>query len=706
MRESYRPLRAGAGAALGLATAALAGTIAVGAASAGPAAASTPTAGPAAGGTAGFTAITGSAGPAAGEITGTYTAKRMSVEVTLAPRHAAELNRELRALYTKGSGRYHKFLARGQFDQRYAPGARDARAVGDYLRRRGLAVSRTTSPFLIRAAGSSSQVAHAFRTTLSVYRDSRGNGYFANSRPVYVPTSMWSAVLGVVGLDDTVRPHPLSSHPLESSPPPNRPAANPTAARGHAIGSRCEAGYVTRKEMFAYVNKGTSFPHGYGGGPDCSGLTPAQTNSIYGAPKPRPKTRGAGVRAAIFELSAYRPSDSITWARHFYGARYKPHVHAIRIDGGALHPHCPADDTCPAHDDGYAGDIEATADIEQEMAIAPDARLQVYDAPNDRTGQTSLDEYTAIAKADSAQTVSTSWGECERDDGEAYAKAENTIFEQMAAQGQSVFAAAGDNGALDCVGNDGSTAAAVDDPAAQPWVTSVGGTSLETFNPGTSRHPHYPRAGTETAWNVDNLCSRKGRKPGNDNLGGPYWCGAGAYETGAGGGGSSEFWGAPPWQHGPGTGRYARHGSSSCALAASASTPCRQVPDVSADADEYTPYAEYCTGGSGTANSVCAQPGYDGWFGIGGTSLAAPLWAALITDRDGYHGRRSGDIGPLAYGWLRHHPGRYFHDIARPGKSRRRGVVMARNNGIFPTTSGYDEATGIGTPKFATIITG
>ena len=44
------------------------------------------------------------------------------------------------------------------------------------------------------------------------------------------------------------------------------------------------------------------------------------------------------------------------------------------------------------------------------------------------------------------------------------------------------------------------------DPPSQPWVTSVGGTSLETYNPGANPHPAYPK-GVETVWNTDNLCS-------------------------------------------------------------------------------------------------------------------------------------------------------------------------------------------------------
>ena len=78
------------------------------------------------------------------------------------------------------------------------------------------------------------------------------------------------------------------------------------------------------------------------------------------------------------------------------------------------------------------------------------------------------------------------------------------------------------------------------------------------------------------------------------------------------------------------------NGTTNCSLAATG-TPCRQVPDISANADEYTPYAEYCTGSAATVNSVCATIGTGGgWFGIGGTSLSSPLWAAVTADRDSY----------------------------------------------------------------------
>jgi subtilase family serine protease len=112
------------------------------------------------------------------------------------------------------------------------------------------------------------------------------------------------------------------------------------------------------------------------------------------------------------------------------------------------------------------------------------------------------------------------------------------------------------------------------------------------------------------------------------------------------------------------------------------------------------------TGNASTPQSFCAtfsgsQPA-PGWFGIGGTSLSSPLWSAIIADRDSFHGHRSGNINPLLYRLLRTNPKRYFHDITGIGPKQK----AATNNGLFPTTPAYDEATGIGSPKMAALITG
>ena len=259
--------------------------------------------------------------------------------------------------------------------------------------------------------------------------------------------------------------------------------------------------------------QGDQLPVGYGGGPNCSGLTPSQTNSIYGAPAASPATQGSHVNAAVFELSAYLASDIDTWASTFYGPGYTPKLSNVNVDGGPLNPVCPAGDSCPPSFESYAGDIEVVADIENTLAVAKDSHVIVYNAPNDETGQTELDEYTTIANQDRADTVSSSWGVCENDVTAGYVQAENTIFEQMAFQGQSMFSSSGDTGAFGCIRSDGTTIVNQDDPSSQPWVTSVGGTSLESDNPGTNPNPGPPATGAETVWNVRNLCSDAAAAP-------------------------------------------------------------------------------------------------------------------------------------------------------------------------------------------------
>jgi subtilase family serine protease len=628
-----------------------------------------------------FLAVRGSAARTTDAQTGLYKSSRMTIEVMLAPRNERAMTRRLSAAYNPRSRAYHRWLARGQFTARYAPSAATRAAVAAYLRAQGLVIERSSSPFLVRAAGSSARIGAAFRTTLSTYRNQRGVSYFSNSRVASLPSAIAPRVMAVLGLSNTLRYHSMivRAH---------------GAAASHSSPS-CEAGYPTRHQLFDYYNHGVNFPTGYGGGPGCQGLTPSQTNSLYNAPNAGARGKGRGITTGLFELSAYQRSDIRHWAHTFFGHHYNPPLVDVNVDGGPLNPQCPAGDTCPPDFNGYAGDIEVDADIQMQLAMAPAAKhVVVYNAPNDYTGQTELDEWARIANSDRAASVSSSWGLCENDAGAGYAEAENLLFVQMAMQGQSVFGASGDTGAFSCIRSDGSTIVNVVDPPSQPWVTSVGGTSFEHFNPGAKQHPSYPK-GVESVWNVDNLC-RTSSIAGFDPF---FFCAA----TGAGGGGASQFWGRPHYQRGPGVNNpFTTHGNGTtqCSLAA-IGKPCREVPDISANADEYTPYAEYCTGDSSTPNSVCATfsgaQTPPGWFGIGGTSLSSPLWSGIIADRDSYHGGRSGNVNPMLYRWLRNNPSLFFHDITRRH--------TARDNGLFPATRHYDEATGIGTPNMRAIIT-
>ena len=84
---------------------------------------------------------------------------------------------------------------------------------------------------------------------------------------------------------------------------------------------------------------------------------------------------------------------------------------------------------------------------------------------------------------------------------------------------------------------------------------------------------------------------------------------------------------------------------------------CREVPDVSADADPSSGYIVYDTAG-GFNNG---QP----WEALGGTSGAAPLWAAVIAviasandNTQGY-----GALNPDLYLLAEQSPGTYLNDV-------------------------------------------
>ena len=156
---------------------------------------------------------------------------------------------------------------------------------------------------------------------------------------------------------------------------------------------------------------------------------------------------------------------------------------------------------------------EVTLDIQMQIALAPNvSRLLVYEGLN--TSQGVLDLFQRIANDNQAKEICACWGSPESTNTTSFLNSENTIFKQMAAQGQSIFAAGGDAGAYD----DGSTLS-VDDPGSQPYMVSCGGTSLTTTSPGGLWQ-------SETSWN------------------------SGSPDNGAGGGGISSVWAIPSYQSG------------------------------------------------------------------------------------------------------------------------------------------------------------
>ena len=284
---------------------------------------------------------------------------------------------------------------------------------------------------------------------------------------------------------------------------------------------------------------------------------------------------------------------------------------------------------------------EAALDAELAAFNAPSASLVVYEAPNGDDAQ-AFDLFNRIASDDSAQAVTTSWGVCEASMPLTDRQTENGIFQRMALQGQTVIAASGDAGSEDCLPTNGSDQLAVDDPGSQPDVVSAGGTTLTNAS-----------VSSQSVW--------------NDCEGSLSTC-SGNTTLGAGGGGYSLEWPANPGQpaaSGP--------GRTACGPGG-----CRAVPDFSYPSDP-------------SAGGVAAY--WDGhWTGFGGTSVAAPTNAGLFVDTNQGCFRTLGRVGPALY-VAQQVDSDTFTDVTQGDND-----FTDTNGGLFAATSGFDPATGLGTP--------
>jgi subtilase family serine protease len=374
------------------------------------------------------------------------------------------------------------------------------------------------------------------------------------------------------------------------------------------------------------------------------GYTPKDISNAYDmSPLQHAGLLGEKQTIALFEMDGYLPSDITSYMQYFNPASLLTSTVSSLTSTSTLTASAATSNLTNIMVDNYNGAAgqdasEVSLDIEMIDSIAPHANMLVYEGPDTLQGMN--DTYAKIVNDNKAQIVSTSWGECEAYLGNAELQLLDNLFKQGAAQGMSFFAAAGDDGAYDC----GETNLGVDSPSSDPNVTSVGGTSLQ-LNADDTIQSESVWSDPMNTWNDD--------------------------EGVGGGGGLSSYFAQPSWQKGPGVQNSYSNGK-------------REVPDVSADADNNFGYAIYCTVQSANCPST-------GWSESGGTSAGAPLWAAstaLINQYLQSQGKKPlGLVNPALYKVFNGTP-TYpaFHDIT------------SGNNLFYPATANYDLASGMGSP--------
>ena len=525
--------------------------------------------------------------------------RRLEFDIVLRPRDPRGLRALATAVSVPASRAYRHFLRPAQFAARFGQPQAAIGSVDAALRDVGLAPGPVSVNHLVIPVATTVGRARAIlHTGFELYRLTSGRLALANTSAPQLPATVARLTQAVLGLNNLAAVRPAATRPAHhqrrassAAPAVTGPQPCPAVVR-----------LARRTGSWTYDQLASAYSF--------------TSRSAAGR-------QGAGMTVALFEQEAWRASD-VRKFQACYGTGAQ--VSTVKLDGGA----------------GHRPGLEATLDIETVIALAPRASLLVYEAPGNLTSKAAIDEYTRIVDDDQAQILSTSYGLCEavtRAINRGLIASENTVFEQAATEGISVFAASGDSGSEACEQfSKRLKELAVQDPASQPFVTGVGGTELTAIGP--------PPA--ERVWND----ARTGE--------------------GAGGGGVSSIWPMPSWQKGPGViGRYSS--ARRCHLTRGY---CREVPDLSASADPERGYVIY----------------YLGHLSVdGGTSAAAPLCAALVIDISSREApaAREGFLNPVLYSL----PKGTFNDIRRGNNDYTR-----THHGRYPATRWYDLASGLGSP--------
>jgi subtilase family serine protease len=321
----------------------------------------------------------------------------------------------------------------------------------------------------------------------------------------------------------------------------------------------------------------------------------------------------------------------------------------------------------------------------------------VGDSPN-----YSVFDALAFAITDNiAPVLSISYGACEPLLSTTELDQWNALFQQAAAQGQTIVASSGDSGSTGCApesNTPGITPAiqqsvAVNFPASSPYVTAVGGTQLAsgTFAVGNTQYwsPYLSQSAS-----LETLLSYAPEVVWNE----------GSADNGivAGGGGSSSYFPRPAWQTNfPNMpqGNY------------------RLVPDIALQSSISSPGFVFCT----TDPNLLAQEGQtsscaNGLIGsnqkftlAGGTSFAAPIFAGMVALLNAAQKANGlGNLNPQLY-QLASVPATYasaFHDITSGTIACVAGATncIAATQADYPAQTGYDEATGLGSIDVSALL--
>ena len=527
--------------------------------------------------------------------------QEISVLLALPSSDPAGLSAFIKHVSNPSDSLFHHYLSPEQFAQKFGGNESDYTALKNWAAANGLTVSQESAGRInLTLRGSVSQLQKIFKTQLNTYRTANGETFYSASVKPTVPVEIASRISAVLGLNESKQLTPL-------------------ARIGKVLGENpATSGGKLRAD-----STGT----GPGGNYDANDLRTVYSVPDFGKYSPN-------VVVAVFEQGYYNAADT----EKYFATNHLPKVKQSPISVNKS----------PVVKEP-AIELEACLDVDMIVGMNPNvSKILVYvdDYHNDAFNVAIVDAISQVASDDKAQILSISYGQDEGYQGNPTLEAENTALQQCAAEGISVFASSGDNGAF---GDGYHYPYNVSDPASQPMVTGVGGTTLYTGPGGVWQD--------EIAW--DEL---------NSNFG-------------ATGGGVSTYWPLPDFQN-------TTVGGASYVTQNGGSATYRNVPDVAAVGDPLTGVAVYVND-------------QGGWLEVGGTSVSSPIWAGYVSNiQAAFSYFNLGSIGyfnPLLYAvgtplFGVGSPDAFLNDIIQ-GQN---GDIGSNNPGFF-NGFGYSNTTGSGT---------
>lgn len=551
------------------------------------------------------------------------------------------------------NSQYTHFLTPAQVQNQFGATAAQQAKVASWLTTAGLTVTHQDA-FTISATGTAAEAGAAVGSqVLTVTPPAPKPGaptpqtQIQTAHPVTVPAAIGPTVQSVL----LTGAQPITGQHQDLAPGTTHVAGSNTAA------STCSS-YFGQK-------KATSLPGAFGQQLTYApcGYLPAQLRGAYGVTASGLTGKGVTVGILSEDNDSTALADANTWSKNRQVKQFGVGQFTAYVAAGV---------------DTGIGDAEDAMDIEAVHGMAPDANV-AYSAGNGTvTGSALLDSLDQIVSHHSADVVTSSWFEGFFPDISAQLiQSWETELGRASVEGISVNFASGD----------AQDKGSLQYPGADPFLTSVGGTSLAI---GAKNNYLY-----EVPW--DNEGTQL-------NSAGTAWDPSPPGEFDSGTTGGITTFPEPSYQAGVVSGN---------TVAGSAK---RAIPDVATLGDWYLGYQLGLTD----------QPGGTYVETInGGTSLSSPLFAGIEADAiQARHGVALGFANEALYGLAN---GTAFHDVTpTPNGAGNTMAYVAQGDlteaqpylvtsgqcsaAPAPVTcgAGYDTATGLGSPtaRFFSLLAG